>query len=127
MLYVAGEIVLWMILAFALGLLVGWFVWGLRQRKTLPAAAAAPRPAGSSDVESVTVRPVAKPAPVAAAAAAAAAEMPITPPAGQPAVPLAPPLAGPVGAEPAATDAGGRQLPGTLGVRRGGARIAGRA
>src|SRR6187455_2551266 len=104
MLYVAGEIVLWMILAFALGLLIGWFVWGLRQRKTLADAAAAPRPAASSDVESVTVRPVAKPAPVAAAAAAAAAELPITPPAGQPAVPFAPPVAVPVGAEAAADD-----------------------
>jgi predicted flap endonuclease-1-like 5' DNA nuclease len=78
-------------------------MWGLRQRKTLPDVAAA-RPAGPSDVESVTVRPVAKPAPVAAAAAAAAAELPITPPAGQPAVPFAPPSAGPAGTEAAATE-----------------------
>jgi predicted flap endonuclease-1-like 5' DNA nuclease len=30
MLYVAGEILVWMILAFALGIAVGWFVWGYR-------------------------------------------------------------------------------------------------
>ena len=34
MLYVAGEIFLWMALAFVLGVLVGWFVWGVRRRST---------------------------------------------------------------------------------------------
>jgi predicted flap endonuclease-1-like 5' DNA nuclease len=34
MLYVAGEILVWMVLAFLLGLLVGWFVWGYRSRAT---------------------------------------------------------------------------------------------
>jgi predicted flap endonuclease-1-like 5' DNA nuclease len=32
MLYVAGEILLWMVLAFVLGLALGWFVWGYRSR-----------------------------------------------------------------------------------------------
>jgi predicted flap endonuclease-1-like 5' DNA nuclease len=32
MLYVAGQILLWMALAFILGLAVGWFVWGYRSR-----------------------------------------------------------------------------------------------
>ena len=32
MLYVAGEILVWMALAFVLGLLVGWFVWGYRSK-----------------------------------------------------------------------------------------------
>jgi hypothetical protein len=94
MLYVAGEIIIWMVLAFALGLLIGWFVWGLRQRKTRADAAAAPRPAPASDIESV--RPVPKAAPVVAEGAVE--ELPVTPPAGQPAVPLAPPV--PVSTDP---------------------------
>ena len=32
MLYVAGEILLWMLLAFALGIAAGWLIWGLRSR-----------------------------------------------------------------------------------------------
>jgi predicted flap endonuclease-1-like 5' DNA nuclease len=32
MLYVAGQILIWMALAFALGLAVGWFVWGYRSK-----------------------------------------------------------------------------------------------
>ncbi|HEY8092972.1 MAG TPA: hypothetical protein VID93_04295 [Acidimicrobiales bacterium] len=32
MLYVAGEILVWMVLAFILGLALGWFVWGYRSR-----------------------------------------------------------------------------------------------
>jgi predicted flap endonuclease-1-like 5' DNA nuclease len=32
MLYVAGEILIWMVLAFLLGLLLGWFLWGYRSR-----------------------------------------------------------------------------------------------
>jgi predicted flap endonuclease-1-like 5' DNA nuclease len=32
MLYVAGEILIWMALAFALGILVGWLVWGYRSK-----------------------------------------------------------------------------------------------
>jgi hypothetical protein len=31
-LYVAGEILLWMLLAFALGIAAGWLIWGLRSR-----------------------------------------------------------------------------------------------
>jgi hypothetical protein len=31
-LYVAGEILLWMLLALALGVLAGWAIWGLRSR-----------------------------------------------------------------------------------------------
>jgi hypothetical protein len=31
-LYVAGEILLWMLLAFALGIGAGWLIWGLRSR-----------------------------------------------------------------------------------------------
>jgi predicted flap endonuclease-1-like 5' DNA nuclease len=103
MLYVAGEIIVWMVLAFALGLLIGWFVWGLRQRKTAPAVAPTARPAPPSDVESVTVRPVPKAAPVASAPEEA---LPVTPPAGQPAVPLAPPLAPAAAAETDLDDQG---------------------
>ncbi|HWC67930.1 MAG TPA: hypothetical protein VG478_07690 [Acidimicrobiales bacterium] len=33
MLYVAGEILLWMLLAFALGIGAGWAIWGLRSRQ----------------------------------------------------------------------------------------------
>jgi predicted flap endonuclease-1-like 5' DNA nuclease len=33
MLYVAGEILLWMALAFLLGLLVGWLIWGWLSRR----------------------------------------------------------------------------------------------
>ncbi len=33
MLYVAGEIFVWMALAFALGIGVGWLIWGLRSRE----------------------------------------------------------------------------------------------
>jgi uncharacterized protein HemX len=33
MLYVAGEILLWMLLAFLLGLGLGWLIWGLRSRE----------------------------------------------------------------------------------------------
>ena len=33
MLYVAGEILLWMLLAFLLGLGLGWLIWGLRSRQ----------------------------------------------------------------------------------------------
>jgi predicted flap endonuclease-1-like 5' DNA nuclease len=32
MLYVAGEILIWMVLAFLLGLLLGWFLWGYRSK-----------------------------------------------------------------------------------------------
>jgi hypothetical protein len=32
-LYVAGEILVWMLLALGLGILLGWFVWGLRSRE----------------------------------------------------------------------------------------------
>ena len=32
MLYVAGEILIWMALAFILGLVLGWFLWGYRSR-----------------------------------------------------------------------------------------------
>ncbi len=32
MLYVAGEIFVWMVLAFALGIAVGWFVWGYHSK-----------------------------------------------------------------------------------------------
>jgi predicted flap endonuclease-1-like 5' DNA nuclease len=32
MLYVAGQILIWMALAFILGLAVGWFVWGYRSK-----------------------------------------------------------------------------------------------
>jgi predicted flap endonuclease-1-like 5' DNA nuclease len=32
MLYVAGQILVWMVLAFILGLALGWFVWGYRSR-----------------------------------------------------------------------------------------------
>jgi predicted flap endonuclease-1-like 5' DNA nuclease len=40
MLYVAGEIFIWMILAFALGLAVGWFVWGYRSKAEIQRAKA---------------------------------------------------------------------------------------
>jgi predicted flap endonuclease-1-like 5' DNA nuclease len=33
MLYVAGEILLWMVLAFALGIGLGWLIWGSRSRQ----------------------------------------------------------------------------------------------
>ena len=32
MLYVAGEILIWMVLAGLLGLLLGWFIWGYRSK-----------------------------------------------------------------------------------------------
>ena len=32
MLYVAGEILIWMVLAGLLGLLLGWFLWGYRSK-----------------------------------------------------------------------------------------------
>ena len=104
MLYVAGQIVLWMILAFLLGLGVGFFVWGVRQRRTAEEAAAALAPTPVvAEVESVTVRPVVRaaepvPAPVPA--------LPVTPPAGQPAVPVAAtPAVGAVEAPPTEPDA----------------------
>ena len=90
MLYVAGEIFLWMALAFVLGVLVGWFVWGVRRRSTgakpaakvagagAVAAAAAATPTG--DIESVTVRPAVMPVSDAPPA------LPVTPPAGTPIV-----------------------------------------
>lgn len=99
MLYVAGEILLWMALAFVLGVLVGWFVWGVRRRAARttkgagkPAEAAkgtaGPSLTSTGDIESVTVRPAAKAAPseAVAVAAAAASAAPITPPAGTPIV-----------------------------------------
>jgi predicted flap endonuclease-1-like 5' DNA nuclease len=33
MLYVAGEILIWMLLAFLLGIALGWAIWGLRSRQ----------------------------------------------------------------------------------------------
>ena len=87
MLYVAGEIFLWMLLAFALGVLVGWFVWGVRQRKvaTTKEALAAVAASTPSEIESVTVRPVPRaqmpPEPID--------QLPVTPPAGTPVVPPA--------------------------------------
>jgi predicted flap endonuclease-1-like 5' DNA nuclease len=33
MLYVAGEILIWMLLAFVLGIALGWAIWGLRSRQ----------------------------------------------------------------------------------------------
>lgn len=92
MLYVAGEILLWMVLAFVLGVLVGWFVWGVRRAgaakgaKPAEAAAAggATATARTGDVESVTVRPAAK---AVAAEPATAPAVPLTPPAGMPVVP----------------------------------------
>jgi predicted flap endonuclease-1-like 5' DNA nuclease len=33
MLYVAGEILIWMLLAFVLGIGLGWAIWGLRSRQ----------------------------------------------------------------------------------------------
>jgi predicted flap endonuclease-1-like 5' DNA nuclease len=100
MLYVAGEIFLWMALAFVLGVAVGWFVWGIRRTKSAPAASAASATATSEDVESVTVRPVARPAEPDQLEV-----FPETPPAGVPVVPLAPPVSmppaePPQGAEP---------------------------
>lgn len=107
MLYVAGEILLWMALAFVLGVLVGWFVWGVRSRAAGKAKGAG-KPAeaargtavtslsSTGDIESVTVRPAAKAAPTEAVvvAAAAASAAPVTPPAGTPIVlpPAEPPL-----------------------------------
>ena len=32
MLYVAGEILVWMVLAFILGIVIGWLLWGYRSR-----------------------------------------------------------------------------------------------
>src|SRR5262245_14761340 len=90
MLYVAGEIFLWMALAFVLGILVGWFVWGVRRRSTgaKPAgqaaeagAAAGAATTASGDIESVTVRPAVKPVTEDTAPA-----LPVTPPAGTPVV-----------------------------------------
>ncbi len=81
MLYVAGEILLWMILAFALGVLVGWFVWGIRRRDSTPVVAEATTTAAAATTESVTVRPVVMPV-----EEPAVPDLPATPPAGQPAV-----------------------------------------
>ena len=55
MLYVAGEIFLWMALAFVLGVLVGWFVWGVRRRST--GAKPAAKAAGAGAVPSPPRRP----------------------------------------------------------------------
>jgi predicted flap endonuclease-1-like 5' DNA nuclease len=52
MLYVAGEIFIWMILAFVLGLAVGWFAWGYRsQAEAQRARAEVERQVGSARQE----------------------------------------------------------------------------
>jgi predicted flap endonuclease-1-like 5' DNA nuclease len=87
MLYVAGEIIVWMALAFLLGVAVGWFVWGVRSRRAASAPAVTTAAAASNEIESVTVRPTMKPM---TAVSDTAEQVPVTPPAGQPAVVVLP-------------------------------------